>query len=66
VRKYEDVEQGSVPVRAMVRRSRMEREVDMELRFHMEALAEGLGAPRRASRRSTAAGTHRVWRQGAR
>jgi hypothetical protein len=48
------------PVRAMVRRSLMEREVDMELRFHMEAFAEGLGAPRRASRRSTAAGTHRV------
>ena len=41
-------------VRAMARRSRMEREMDAELRFHIEAFTEDLvrsGVPREEARR---------------
>src|SRR5229473_5102420 len=41
-------------LRAMLRRSRMESEMDMELRFHIEAFAEDLvrsGAPRQEALR---------------
>jgi hypothetical protein len=56
VGKYDDVEPRSVWLRAMLRGSRMESEMNAELRFHIEAYAEDL--IRSGVRRTEACGEH--------
>jgi len=49
-------------LRAIVRRSRMESEMDTELRFHIEAFAEDWCAARVSRREGAAASADGVWR----
>ena len=53
-------------VRGVMRRSRMESEMDAELKFHIEAFAEDLVRSGVSQSRSVAASVHRGWGHRAR